>query len=71
MHRALSCLLGPAGPSFRALSGRLKFTVRRHKFNKDSLFSGGGSDAHLEACTTVRGVGVSLLLLLLLYYPRA
>jgi len=23
-------------PSFRALSGRLKFTVRRHKFNKDS-----------------------------------
>ena len=25
-------------PSFRALSGRLKFTVRRHKFNKDSLF---------------------------------
>ena len=26
-----------AVPSFRALSGRLKFTVRRHKFNKDSL----------------------------------
>ena len=26
-------------PSFRALSGRLKFTVRRHKFNRDSLFS--------------------------------
>ena len=25
--------------SFRALSGRLKFTVRRHKFNKDSLFA--------------------------------
>ena len=24
--------------SFRALSGRLKFTVRRHKFDKDSLF---------------------------------
>jgi len=23
-------------PSFGALSGRLKFTVRRHKFNKDS-----------------------------------
>ena len=23
---------------FRALSGRLKFTVRRHKFNKYSLF---------------------------------
>ena len=28
---------GPVDPSFRALSGRLKFTVRRHKFNKDSL----------------------------------
>jgi len=27
----------PVDPSFRALSGRLKFTVRRHKFNKDSL----------------------------------
>jgi len=31
--------LGPVDPSFRALSGRLKFMVRRHKFNKDSLFS--------------------------------
>ena len=30
------CLLGPVDPSFRAPSGRLKFTVRRHKFNKDS-----------------------------------
>jgi len=28
---------GPVDPSFRAFSGRLKFTVRRHKFNKDSL----------------------------------
>ena len=27
--------------SFRALSGRLKFTVQRHKFNKDSLLSEG------------------------------
>ena len=27
----------PVDPSFRALSGRLNFTVRRHKFNKDSL----------------------------------
>ena len=34
-----SSLLGPVDPSFRALSGRLKFTVRRHKFNKDSLSS--------------------------------
>ena len=25
--------------SFRALSGRLKFTVRCHKFNNDSLFA--------------------------------
>ena len=32
-----SSLLGPVDPSFRALSGRLEFTVRRHKFNKDSL----------------------------------
>ena len=29
--------LGPVDPSFQALSGRLKFTARRHKFNKDSL----------------------------------
>ena len=36
-----SSLLGPAGPSFQALSGRLKFTVRRHKFNNDSLFRWG------------------------------
>ena len=27
---------GPVDPPFRALSGRLKFMVRRHKFNKDS-----------------------------------
>ena len=31
------CLSGPVDPSVRALSGRLKFAVRRHKFNKDSL----------------------------------
>ena len=29
-------------PSFRALSGRLQFTVRRHKFNKDSSIQGLG-----------------------------
>ena len=34
-----SSLLGPVDPSFRARSGRLKFTVRRHKFNDDSFFS--------------------------------
>ena len=32
-----SSLPGPVVPSFRALSGRLKFTARRHKFNQDSL----------------------------------
>ena len=32
-----SSLLGPIDPSFRALPGRLKFAVRRHEFNKDSL----------------------------------
>jgi len=37
----LISLLGPVNldSSFRALSGRLKFTVRRDKFNKDSLSS--------------------------------
>jgi len=37
LHRVSSSLLGPVHPSFRALSGRLKFMVRRHKLNKDSL----------------------------------
>ena len=37
VHRIWSSLSGPVDPSFRALSGRLKFTIRRHKFNKDSL----------------------------------
>ena len=39
-------ILGPVDPSFRALSGHLKFTVRRQRFNKDSLslgFRGWGS----------------------------
>ena len=39
LHRVTSSLLGPVDPSFGALSGRLKFTVRRHKFNEDSLLS--------------------------------
>ena len=30
-------LLSRVDPSFRALSGQLMFTVRRQKFNKDSL----------------------------------
>jgi len=38
-HRVSSSLLGPVVPSLRALSGRFDFTVRRHKFNKDSLSS--------------------------------
>ena len=29
--------LGPVDPSFRALSGRLKFMVWRHMVNEDSL----------------------------------
>ena len=37
LHRASSSLLGPEDPSFRALPGRLKSTVRRHTFNNDSL----------------------------------
>ena len=36
-NRASSSLSGPVVPSLRALSGRLNFTVRRHKFNTDSL----------------------------------
>jgi len=37
LHRVSSSLLGPVDPAFRAFYGRLKFTVRRHKVNKDSL----------------------------------
>ena len=39
--------VGPVDPSFRALSGRLKFTARRHKFNKDpfSLGAAAGVDS--------------------------
>jgi len=36
LYRVSASLLGPADPSFRALSGGLKLTVRRHNFNKDS-----------------------------------
>ena len=51
--------LGPVDPSFRALSGSLKFTVRRHKFNEDFLSAG-----HLRG-TGVVGGRVSRLLGLL------
>ena len=37
VHRVPSSLAGPVDPSFRALFERLKFTVRRNKFNEDSL----------------------------------
>ena len=33
--------LGSIDLSFQALSGRPKFTVRRHNFNKDSLLRAG------------------------------
>jgi len=36
-------------PSFRALSGRLKFTVRHHKFDKDSLCLRPRSSVHLPS----------------------
>ena len=39
-----------AEPSFRALSGRLRFTVRRHKFNKDSLsYASDRSEKHASS----------------------
>ena len=37
VHRVSAGLVCPVVPSFRALSARLKFIVRRLKFNKDSL----------------------------------
>jgi len=54
VHCVSSSLLGPAVPSFRALSGRFTFTVRRHKFNKYSVPSRGGSSV-LLACTASHG----------------
>ena len=50
--------VGPVDPSFGALSGRLKFTGRRHKFNKDSLssrmsrISFGGRGVHSPCVNT-------------------
>ena len=37
-------LLGPGDPSFRAFSGRLKFTVRRQKTYKDFSFPCPGEE---------------------------
>ena len=39
VHR--QSLLGTVDPSFRALPGRLKLMVRRHKFNEDSSLCKG------------------------------
>ena len=54
LHRVSSSPSGPVDPSFRALSGRLEFTVRRHQFNEDSLSFGqavvvGGKGSFLGA----------------------
>ena len=51
VHRVSSSLLGLVDPLLRALSGSLKFTVRRYKFNKDSslahsLLIRDGAEAH-------------------------
>ena len=37
VHRVSSSLLSLVDPAFRALSGCLKFLVRRHNFNKESF----------------------------------
>ena len=62
----VACLsLGPVDLSVRALSGRLQFTVRRHKFNNDSLLAavaaahghvprGGGAAFDGQLCVAVQ-----------------
>ena len=47
-------LLGPVDPLFRAVSGHLKLTVRRHKFNKDSLlmWRKHQNSRHISSITT-------------------
>ena len=66
-HCASSSLLVSVDPSFRALSGRLKFAVRRHSFNKDSLSERDACDStgvmddfrttpHLRECTNTNRV---------------
>ena len=63
VHRVSSSLLGPVDLSFRALSGRLKFTVRRHKFNEDSPSS------NLRRASLLQPQVLGLRLLL--YYSQA
>jgi len=53
LHRVSSSLLGPVDTSFRALSGGLKFTVRRPKFNKDYL---RGQIKNLKRCLSLFGL---------------
>jgi len=49
--------------SFQALSGRLKFTVRRHKFNKDYLFWSGKEPGRTKSVSPsrVRPAGTNIL----------
>ena len=53
-----SSLLGPVDPSFRALSGRLKFTARRHKFNKATGFRPRNRLSSQRGVTTALTPGV-------------
>ena len=53
-----SSLLGPVDPLLRALFGRLKFTVRRHKFSEDYLFVRDRQGAIPEWGMHLRGASV-------------
>ena len=47
LHRVSSSPVGLVDPSFRARSGRLELTVRRHEFNEEFLScTGHDSDGH-------------------------
>ena len=56
-----SGLLDPVDPAFRALSGRLNFTDRRHKFNKDSLPAGGDGQVRAQDEALAQGGSQQLL----------
>ena len=68
--------LDPVDPSFRALYGRLQSTVRRHKFNQDSLFASlelsgkGGGREPVVGCLRIDGP-VFCTSALLLHFSRA
>ena len=50
--------MGPVDPSFRAFSGGLQNTIRRHTFNKDSLSSlrvGRGGSERGQRARAARG----------------